>query len=115
MPPQNTYFQHNPPFTPQTSPLPLPHLRLKYLLIPHSQPPQLFHQTHQHLNKKPHPLFNHRITPIISLAQTHQQPQNRKPNQILTNQLQKPLQPLSQHQLKQLVIPYQPISPIPTR
>ncbi|WP_186306038.1 triose-phosphate isomerase, partial [Staphylococcus epidermidis] len=31
-----------------------------------------------------------------------------------SNQLKKPLQPLSHHQLKQLLIPYQPISPIPT-
>uniref|UniRef100_UPI0016435B07 triose-phosphate isomerase n=1 Tax=Staphylococcus aureus TaxID=1280 RepID=UPI0016435B07 len=78
--PQNTYFQHNRPFTPQTSPLPLPHLPLKYLVIPHSQPPQLFHQTHQQINKKPHPIFKYPITPIISLRQTHQHPQTPKPN-----------------------------------
>ncbi|WP_145400190.1 triose-phosphate isomerase, partial [Staphylococcus epidermidis] len=53
IPPQNPYFQQTAPYTPQTSPLPLSQLPLKYLLIPHSHPPHYFHQTHQQLNKKP--------------------------------------------------------------
>ncbi|WP_191962652.1 triose-phosphate isomerase, partial [Staphylococcus saprophyticus] len=54
------------------------------------------------------------ITPILSLPETHEHPQTPKPNQLLPNQLKKPLHPLSQPQLQQLLIPYQPISTIRT-
>ncbi|WP_186322790.1 triose-phosphate isomerase, partial [Bacillus thuringiensis] len=83
LPPQNIHFPPNRAFTPQITPLPLTHLKLPYVLLPHSHPPQIFPQTHHSLNKNTIPAFQHPLTPILSCHHTLQHPQTPRTFHLL--------------------------------
>lgn len=111
---QNTYFEDNGAFTGETSPVALADLGVKYVVIGHSERRELFHETDEDVNKKAHAVFNHGMTPIICVGETDEERENGKANEIVSNQVEKALEGLSEEQLKEVVIAYEPIWAIGT-
>lgn len=111
---ENTYFEDNGAFTGETSPVALADLGVKYVIIGHSERRELFFETDEDVNKKAHAVFNHGMTPIICVGETLEQREGGKAEEVVGKQVKKALEGLSDDQLKQVVIAYEPIWAIGT-
>ncbi|MHD0398337.1 triose-phosphate isomerase [Staphylococcus simulans] len=111
---ENTYFEDNGAFTGETSPVALADLGVKYVIIGHSERRELFFETDEDVNKKAHAVFNHGMTPIICVGETLEQREGGKAEEVVAEQVKKALAGLSDDQLKQVVIAYEPIWAIGT-
>ncbi|MDO5376130.1 triose-phosphate isomerase [Staphylococcus rostri] len=111
---QNTYFEESGAFTGETSPVALADLGVSYVVIGHSERRDLFHETDEDINKKAHALFKHGMTPIICVGETDEEREQGKANAIVEGQVEKALAGLSEDQVKELVIAYEPIWAIGT-
>ena len=92
---QNAYFEESGAYTGETSPVALSELGVKYVVIGHSERRDYFHETDEEVNKKAHAIFNHGMTPIICVGESDEER-------------------LSDDQLKEVVIAYEPIWAIGT-
>ncbi|KKI55088.1 Triosephosphate isomerase [Staphylococcus equorum subsp. equorum] len=111
---QNAYFEDNGAFTGETSPAALADLGVKYVVIGHSERREIFKETDEDINKKAHAVFNHGMTPIICVGETDEERESGKANEIVGNQVKKAVEGLSEEQLQQVVIAYEPIWAIGT-
>ncbi|RIN76205.1 triose-phosphate isomerase [Staphylococcus simulans] len=111
---ENTYFEDSGAFTGETSPVALADLGVKYVIIGHSERRELFFETDEDVNKKAHAVFNHGMTPIICVGETLEQREGGKAEEVVGEQVKKALEGLSDDQLKQVVIAYEPIWAIGT-
>lgn len=111
---QNTYFEESGAFTGETSPVALADLGVSYVVIGHSERRDLFHETDEDINKKAHALFKHGMTPIICVGETDEEREQGKANAIVEGQVEKALAGLTEAQVKELVIAYEPIWAIGT-
>ncbi|MGD6773718.1 triose-phosphate isomerase [Staphylococcus simulans] len=111
---ENTYFEDKGAFTGETSPVALADLGVKYVIIGHSERRELFFETDEDVNKKAHAVFNHGMTPIICVGETLEQREGGKAEEVVGEQVKKALEGLSDDQLKQVVIAYEPIWAIGT-
>ena len=83
-------------------------------VIGHSERRELFHETDEDVNKKAHAVFNHGMTPIICVGETDEERENGKANEVVSNQVKEAVKGLSEDQLKEVVIAYEPIWAIGT-
>ncbi|ARJ51305.1 triose-phosphate isomerase [Staphylococcus lutrae] len=111
---QNTYFEDSGAFTGETSPAALADLGVSYVVIGHSERRDLFHETDEEINKKAHAVFNHNMTPIICVGETDEERESGKANEVVEAQVEKALKGLSDDQVKNVVIAYEPIWAIGT-
>ncbi|MFP5163001.1 triose-phosphate isomerase [Staphylococcus equorum] len=111
---QNAYFEDNGAFTGETSPAALADLGVKYVVIGHSERREIFKETDEDINKKAHAVFNHGMTPIICVGETDEERESGKANEVVGNQVKKAVEGLSEEQLQQVVIAYEPIWAIGT-
>ncbi|MFQ3871065.1 triose-phosphate isomerase [Staphylococcus sp. Mo2-1] len=111
---QNAYFEDNGAFTGETSPVALADLGVKYVVIGHSERREIFKETDEDINKKAHAVFNHGMTPIICVGETDEERESGKANEVVGNQVKKAVEGLSEDQLQQVVIAYEPIWAIGT-
>ncbi|ANQ63662.1 triose-phosphate isomerase [Staphylococcus equorum] len=111
---QNAYFEDNGAFTGETSPATLADLGVKYVVIGHSERREIFKETDEDINKKAHAVFNHGMTPIICVGETDEERESGKANEVVGNQVKKAVEGLSEEQLQQVVIAYEPIWAIGT-
>ena len=88
---QNTYFEDNGAYTGETSPVALADLGVKYVVIGHSERRELFHETDE-----------------------DEERENGKANEVVSNQVKEAVKGLSEDQLKEVVIAYEPIWAIGT-
>ena len=111
---QNCYFEDNGAFTGETSPVALADLGVSYVVIGHSERREIFHETDEEVNKKAHAIFNHGMTPIICVGESDEEREAGKANDVVGAQVEKALAGLTEAQLKQVVIAYEPIWAIGT-
>ena len=111
---QNTFYEDSGAFTGETSPVALQDLGVSYVVIGHSERRDIFHETDEEINKKAHAIFNHGMTPIICVGESDEERENGKANEIVEAQVEKALKGLSDDQVKQAVIAYEPIWAIGT-
>ncbi|MDG0843057.1 triose-phosphate isomerase [Staphylococcus equorum] len=111
---QNAYFEDNGAFTGETSPAALADLGVKYVVIGHSERREIFKETDEDINKKAHAVFSHGMTPIICVGETDEERESGKANEVVGNQVKKAVEGLSEEQLQQVVIAYEPIWAIGT-
>ncbi|NJI31931.1 triose-phosphate isomerase, partial [Staphylococcus hyicus] len=89
-------------------------LGVSYVVIGHSERRDIFHETDEDINKKAHAVFNHGMTPIICVGESDEERENGKANDVVEGQVEKALEGLSDDQVKQVVIAYEPIWAIGT-
>lgn len=111
---QNMHFEDNGAFTGEVSPVMLKDLGVEYVVLGHSERREHFAESDETVNKKAHAAFNHGITPIICVGETLEQREANQTMELVSNQVEKALADLTEEQVKQSVIAYEPIWAIGT-
>ncbi|WML59129.1 triose-phosphate isomerase [Neobacillus sp. PS2-9] len=111
---QNMHFEENGAFTGEISPKALADLGVNYVIIGHSERREMFNETDETVNKKALAAFKYNLTPIICCGETLEQRENGETNQLVGDQVKKALAGLTDEQVKQSVIAYEPIWAIGT-
>ncbi|OES46166.1 triose-phosphate isomerase [Domibacillus iocasae] len=111
---QNAHFEDNGAFTGETSPKALSDLGVQYVIIGHSERRELFNETDEAVNKKAKAIFNHGMTPIICCGETLEQREAGETNAFVAGQIKAALEGLSEEQVSNAVIAYEPIWAIGT-
>lgn len=111
---QNMHFEESGAFTGEISPKALENLGVQYVIIGHSERREMFNETDESVNKKALAAFSHHLIPIICCGETLEQRENGETMQLVGDQVKKALAGLSDDQLKQTVIAYEPIWAIGT-
>lgn len=111
---QNTYFEDSGAFTGETSPHALADLGVSYVIIGHSERREYFHETDEDINKKAHAIFRNNMIPIICCGETLAQYEAGQAKEVVSAQVRAALSGLSEAQVKQTVIAYEPIWAIGT-
>src|SRR5699024_12453200 len=96
------------------SPISMTYVDVNYFGVCHSKHREIFKKTDEEINKKAHAVFNHGMTPIICVGETDEERENGKANEVVGNQVKKAVEGLSEEQLQQVVIAYEPIWAIGT-
>ncbi|MFS0888223.1 triose-phosphate isomerase [Peribacillus frigoritolerans] len=111
---QNMHFEESGAFTGEISPIALADLGVSYVILGHSERREMFNETDEAVNKKAHAAFAHKLTPIVCCGETLEQREAGETNDFVGSQIEKGLAGLSDDQLKQAVIAYEPIWAIGT-
>lgn len=111
---QNMHFEESGAFTGEISPKALEELGVQYVIIGHSERREMFNETDESVNKKALAAFRHHLIPIICVGETLEQRESGQTKELVGDQVRKALQGLTEEQVKQTVIAYEPIWAIGT-
>ncbi|MDO6657914.1 MULTISPECIES: triose-phosphate isomerase [Bacillaceae] len=111
---QNMHFEENGAFTGEISPVALNDLGVGYVILGHSERRELFGETDEVVNQKTHSAFKHNLTPIICVGETLEQRESNVTEDVVKEQVQKAIAGLTNEQVAQSVIAYEPIWAIGT-
>ncbi len=111
---QNMHFEDSGAFTGEVSPVALKDLNVDYVIIGHSERREMFAETDETVNKKAHAAFLHGLIPIVCVGETLEQRESGTTNDIVGAQVEKGLAGLTEAQVKNVVIAYEPIWAIGT-
>ncbi|MFG6117566.1 triose-phosphate isomerase [Halobacillus sp. MO56] len=111
---QNMHFEESGAFTGEVSPVMLKDLGVSYVVLGHSERRELFGETDGDVNKKVHAAFKHDLTPIVCVGETLEQRENNETMNHVEAQVKNALEGLSDEQVQQVIIAYEPIWAIGT-
>jgi triosephosphate isomerase (TIM) len=111
---QNMHFEESGAFTGEISPKALQDIGVKYVIIGHSERREMFNETDDSVNKKTLSAFKYNLVPIVCCGETLEQRENNETNELVGNQIKQALTGLTEEQVKQTVIAYEPIWAIGT-
>ncbi|WP_078556956.1 triose-phosphate isomerase [Bacillus alkalicellulosilyticus] len=111
---QNMHFEDNGAFTGEISPVALEDIGVSHVIIGHSERREMFAETDETVNKKVKAAFAHNLVPIMCCGETDAEREAGKTNDIVGDQVKKGLAGLSEDQVKNVVIAYEPIWAIGT-
>ncbi|WP_079710863.1 triose-phosphate isomerase [Paraliobacillus ryukyuensis] len=111
---QNMHYEESGAFTGEVSPVMLKDLGVSYVVLGHSERREYFAETDETVNQKAHAAFNHGITPIVCVGETLEQRESNQTMDLIADQVKKALTGLSEDQVKQTIIAYEPIWAIGT-
>lgn len=111
---QNMHFEESGAYTGEISPVALADLGVKYVILGHSERREMFNETDDAVNKKTLAAFKHQLTPIVCCGETLEERENGQTNELVGNQVKQALVGLTEEQVKQTVIAYEPIWAIGT-
>ena len=111
---QNMHFEESGAFTGEISPLALQDLGVQYVIIGHSERREMFNETDESVNKKAIAAFKYNLTPIVCCGETLEQRENGETMNLVGAQIQKALTGLTEDQVKQTILAYEPIWAIGT-
>lgn len=111
---QNMHFEESGAYTGEISPVALADLGVKYVILGHSERREMFNETDDVVNKKTLAAFKHQLTPIVCCGETLEERENGQTNELVGNQVKQALVGLTEEQVKQTVIAYEPIWAIGT-
>lgn len=111
---QNMYWERNGPFTGEISAALLRDLFVHYVVLGHSERRTLFCETDEIVNKKVRAAHDAALRPIVCVGETLEQRDKGNVENILSLQIQGSLQGLSEKELQETVIAYEPVWAIGT-
>lgn len=111
---QNCYFENSGAFTGETSPESLKALGVDYVIIGHSERREYFHETDEDINKKAKAIFSNGLRPIICCGESLEQRESGETESWIKGQITAALAGLSNEQVAETVIAYEPIWAIGT-
>lgn len=111
---QNMHWERSGAYTGEVSPCMLKELGCKYVIIGHSERRQYFGETDEMVNFKVKSAFNHDLIPIVCVGENLEQRKNGETKSLVTNQVKKALEGLTEKQVERIVIAYEPIWAIGT-
>ncbi|MDC3412291.1 triose-phosphate isomerase [Aquibacillus sp. 3ASR75-11] len=111
---QNMHFEASGAFTGEVSPGMLKDAGVTYVVLGHSERRAYFAETDETVNKKTHAAFNVGLTPIVCVGETLEQRENNETMDHVEAQVKRAIAGLSDEQVKQVIIAYEPIWAIGT-
>ena len=111
---QNMHFEERGAYTGEVSGEMLKVINVEYVIIGHSERRQYFNETDETVNKKIKAAFANGLKPIVCVGETLEQRENGETVKIITNQTKLALEGLTDEQVKNTIIAYEPIWAIGT-
>ena len=111
---QNMHFEEKGAYTGEVSGKMLKSINVEYVIIGHSERRQYFNETDETVNKKIKAAFANGLKPIICVGETLEQREAGKTEEIITNQTKLALEGLTNDQVKNTIVAYEPIWAIGT-
>ena len=111
---QNMHFEESGAFTGEVSPVMLKDLGVTHVVLGHSERRELFAETDEIVNKKTHAAFDHGLIPIVCCGETLEQREANETKSHVETQIKAALKGLSEKQVAETIIAYEPIWAIGT-
>ena len=111
---QNMHFEEKGAYTGEVSGKMLKSIGVEYVIIGHSERRQYFAETDETVNKKIKAAFANELKPIVCVGETLEQREAGNAFEIITTQTQKALEGLTDEQVANTIIAYEPIWAIGT-
>ena len=111
---QNMHFEESGAYTGEVSGKMLKSIHVEYVIIGHSERRQYFNETDETVNKKIKAAFQYGLKPIVCVGETLEQREAGKTEEIITKQTELALEGLTEEQVKNTIIAYEPIWAIGT-
>ena len=111
---QNMHWKEKGAYTGEVSGQMLKSIGVEYVIIGHSERRQYFAETDETVNKKVKAAFVNELKPIVCVGESLEQKENNQTEQVITSQTEKALDGLTDEQVKNTIIAYEPIWAIGT-
>ena len=111
---QNMHFEESGAYTGEVSGKMLKSIGVEYVIIGHSERRQYFNETDETVNKKIKAAFANDLKPIVCVGETLEQREANQTQEIITKQTKLALQGLTEDQVQNTIIAYEPIWAIGT-
>ena len=111
---QNMHYEENGAYTGEISGKMLKSINVDYVIIGHSERRQYFNETDETVNKKVKSAFRDGLKPIVCVGETLEQREAGKTEEIITKQTELALDGLTNEQVQNTIIAYEPIWAIGT-
>ena len=108
------HFEETGAYTGEVSGKMLKSIGVEYVIIGHSERRQYFNETDESVNKKIKAAFVNELKPIVCVGETLEQREAGKTEEIITTQTEKALEGLTNEQVKNTIVAYEPIWAIGT-
>lgn len=111
---QNVHSEEKGAFTGEVSPAMLEALKVRYVIVGHSERRELFGETDESVNKKVRAIFAHGMTPILCVGETLGEHDAGLTDEKVVGQVERALQNVSEEDATRIVVAYEPIWAIGT-
>ena len=111
---QNMHWEENGAYTGEVSGKMLKSIGVQYVIIGHSERRQYFAETDETVNKKIKAAFENGLKPIVCVGETLDQKNQGLTEEIITNQTKLALEGLTNDQVQNTIVAYEPIWAIGT-
>lgn len=111
---QNMHFEKKGAYTGEVSAEMLKSINVEYVIIGHSERRQYFAETDETVNKKIKAAFNVGLKPIVCVGETLEQREAGETEKVITKQTELALEGLTNEQVENTIIAYEPIWAIGT-
>ena len=111
---QNMHFAEKGAHTGEVSAKMLKSINVEYVIIGHSERRQYFNETDETVNKKIKSAFENGLKPIVCVGETLEERESGKTESIITKQTELALDGLTNEQVENTIIAYEPIWAIGT-
>jgi len=111
---QNMYFETSGAFTGEISPLMLKSVGCEYVILGHSERRTIFHESNQLINKKIKSAVTNGLKPIFCIGETLEEREKGETFNVVETQIREGLADLTEQELKNLIIAYEPVWAIGT-
>ena len=111
---QNMHFAETGAYTGEVSAKMLKSIGVEYVIIGHSERRQYYNETDETVNKKLKAAFENELKPIVCVGETLEEREAGKTEDVITSQTRLALEGLTNEQVKNTIIAYEPIWAIGT-
>ena len=111
---QNCFWEEKGAFTGEISPQMLKNLGCQYVIIGHSERRRYFNETSESINKKIKASIKARLKVIFCVGETDEQRKRGKTSKVLRFQIKRGLAGITEEEIKNVVIAYEPVWAIGT-
>ena len=111
---KNMHWEESGAYTGEVSGKMLKSIGVEYVIIGHSERRQYFNETDETVNKKIKSAFANELKPIVCVGETLEQRETGKAEEIITGQTKIALDGLTEEQVENTIIAYEPIWAIGT-
>lgn len=111
---QNMHYEESGAYTGEVSGRMLKSLGVEYVIIGHSERRQYFNETDEIVNKKVKAALNSGLKPIICIGESLEERESGKTVDIITNQIEEALKDITEEEIENIIVAYEPIWAIGT-
>jgi triosephosphate isomerase len=111
---QNMHEEDNGAYTGEVSPVMLKDIGVTHVILGHSERREYFNETDERVNKKAKAAHHHGLTPIICVGESLDEREDNRTIDVVRNQVRKALDGLSEENIANTILAYEPIWAIGT-